>query len=445
MNATTPVFITANDRSLCSAITAVKNRLVYIAPGITAPIVEAITALMQSENDLAVTIIIDADPEVYRLGYGTEAGLKHLQLLANEQHLPIRYQPGVRIGVLMCDEKMWVYSPTPLLIETGSDRDDQPNAICLSSSAALSAVAHACAAESKNSAETPLFHQAEIGKKVATPNIIEHSLNDLQRQPPKVFDIARIERVYSSKLQYVEFEVKGYRLTTRRVQVPNDLLVGSDKILEARLHNSFALLEGKKTLEVSIPDTDPTTGKTIVDAAGNPVTVKYSEQAIEAERKAIYKDFLIPIVGHGQLINKARRTAFDQRLKWFTARISAYSKAVATALQHNIDESVDNLTTALLPTVSKSPPARLLKHSLNQEHSEDEIRNALKAELQYAFDIADDRFFQPSVKVVYKDLTYETIQNKKFRQQLDVAFKGLSAQSIGNLFNEYDAAPELLN
>lgn len=442
MSEVASVFAVANDSSVCAAIAVVKSRLVYIAPGMTEPVAEAISALMLRVDNPAVTVIIDTDPEVCRLGYGTESGLMRLQTLANEQHLSIRYQPGVRIGVLMCDEQMWVYSPTPLLIEAGADRSDQPNAICLSAPAALGAVAQACAAEGETSAAIRLPQQAEIGKHVATPQIIENSLKDLQRQPPKPFDLARIERVYSSKLQYVDLEVTGYRLTTRRVQVPNDLLVGNDKTLETRLRNSFALLEGKTSLEVDIADTKPETGDPIIDTTGKPVMVKYSEQAIEAERKAIYKDFLTPIAGHGQLISKARRTAFDQRLKWFTARVDAYSKAVATELQKKVDESVNDLTEALLPTVSKSPPARLLKHVLMGPPSQDDIRNALQAELHAAFNTGD-RFFQPTVKVVYKDLTYETIQDKKFRQQLEEAFKGLTKQAVGDLFDEHDAAPEL--
>ena len=433
------LFAVANDQSLCAAIYASRQRLVYIAPGISEPVAEAIDELLRRTEAPAVTVIIDTDPEVCRLGYGTESGLKRLQVLAEQRHLPIRFQPGVRIGVLMCDEQMWVYTPTPLLIEAGSERIEQPNAMVLNAPAALSAVARACAAEGGAAEDARLPAQAEIGRQAATPQAIANTLQDLQRQPAKPFDLARIERVYTSKLQYVELEVTGYRLASRRVQVPNDLLVGNDKMLESRLRNSFALLEGKESLVVQIADADPKTGEARVDAAGKPLLVDYSEQQIEVERKALLKDFLTPITGHGQLISKARREAFDIRIKWFKSRIEAYKTAVENKLTEAVNKSVDDLTQALLPTVMKSPPDRLLKRVLSQHASAEEVSAALKAELHEAFNTGE-RFFQPSVKVVFKDLTYETIQDESFREQVAAAFRGITAN---DLFTEHDAAPEL--
>ena len=44
------------------------------------------------------------------------------------------------------------------------------------------------------------------------------------------------------------------------------------------------------------------------------------------------------------------------------------------------------------------------------------------------------------MKVIFKDLTYETIKDEKFVEQLKHAF---SAQGQQGLFDEHDAAPEL--
>jgi len=223
------------------------------------------------------------------------------------------------------------------------------------------------------------------------------------------------------------------------VQVPNDLLVGNDKTLESRLRNSFALLEGKEALVVQIADADPKTGEPRLNSQGQPVLIDYSELQIENERKALLKDYLTPITGHGQLISKARRAAFDIRIEWFKARIDSYKKAVEERLNEALRKSVSDLTEALLPTVLKSPPDRLLKNVLSRSPSEDEIRCALETELHAAFNNGE-RFFQPAVKVVFKDLTYETIQDKKFRDQVEAAFQGVTAK---DLFEEFDAAPEL--
>src|SRR5207249_4349523 len=80
-----------------------------------------------------VKVILDVDSEICRLGYGTMAGLKALQLAAAEAKTLVCHQPGVRVGVLICDDATLIYSPTPLLIEAGSTQPDQPNGVQLQS------------------------------------------------------------------------------------------------------------------------------------------------------------------------------------------------------------------------------------------------------------------------------------------------------------------------
>jgi len=434
-----PTFTVVNEDTLAAAVKHCRERLVYIAPGITEKIVGAMREAMQRSHPPALTVIIDADPEVCRLGYGTVEGLKALQALAVGQMLPIRYQPGLRLGVLVADDQIAVYAPTPLLIEAGSDRADQPNAITLGASNPLQRVLKACAAEGESDAAAPLPNEAEVGTVAATPELLQRSLKELERLPPKPFDVARTERVYNTKLQYVEFEVTGYKLAARRVQIPTDLLVGTDKTLEARLRNSFSLLEGKESLVVQIADSDPDTGEPRLDKQGRPLMVGYSELAIEEERKKIYTDFLTPVPGHGQLIPKMRRKAFDTRFEWFKSRVAAYTVAVKAQLDQAVKASVKNLTEALLPGVMNRPPARLMKYSLSLAPTEDDYRTALEAELSQAFNLGD-RFFQPSVKVIFKDLTYETINDEKFKDQLRKSFPGLSDRWY---FEEHDSAPEV--
>ncbi|WP_312798202.1 hypothetical protein, partial [Tianweitania sp.] len=126
-------FTVVNEITLVGAITRCAWRLVYIAPGVTEPIVKAMSQLMARDEPPALTVIVDTDAEVCRLGYGTLDGLKALQQLSTNQMLPVRYQQGLRLGVLICDDEISVYSPTPLLIEAGAEREDQPNAIQLGS------------------------------------------------------------------------------------------------------------------------------------------------------------------------------------------------------------------------------------------------------------------------------------------------------------------------
>jgi hypothetical protein len=393
---------------------------------------------MSDSSAPAMTIVIDADPEVCRLGYGTVEGLQALKDFAAAHMLPIRYQPGIRVGVLIADDQINVYSPTPLLIESPQADETRPNAICLAADS-LQAVLNACAAEGEPDVRV-LPSEAQIGSDVATPELVDAVLRDLARIPPKPFDLARIERVYSSKIQYVDFEVTGYKLADRQVRVPTDLLVGSDEAIQSRFRNSFSLLESSSSLVVEIQDVDPKTEKPVLKN-GQPALVKYSEANIESERKRIYKDFLTAIPGHGQLISKSRRKAFDARIRWFTNRVNSFRDEVKQHLDVAVQESINKLADALMPSLEGRVPDRLLKNMTVECPSTEEIRGALCEELSSAFAVSE-QMYQPRVRVVFKDVTYETIKDASFREMLARLFPGIGMAGIDSLFEEHDSARE---
>lgn len=432
-------FTTVNDDSLRAAVGRCKSRLVYIAPGVSLAVAKAIAELLQSAQSPSVTVIIDVDPEVCRLGYGTEEGLRALQALVVEQHMAIRYQPGLRVGVLIVDGDLLVYSPTPLLIEAGSVQEDKPNAVVLGREP-LEQLLAACAAEGEPNAGLP--SAAEVGQMPVTPADLELSLAELRRVPPKAFDVARVERVFNSKLQYVELEVTGYRLASRKVHIPNDLLIGEDEALEKRLRNTFTLLEGKEALTVQVTLLDQVKLEPLLDARDMPQTVRYSEQQLEADRKKLYEDFLTNVPGYGWLIRRWDRPAFDQRIAWFIKRVEAFRDGVETKLSEAVLASINDLAVTLLPKLRERFPGRLKKQLLTAAPTDAMLLDLLRRELETAFR-QGERFFNPDVRVQFKDLTYETIQNDKFRDALDRAFGQTGGQSAtAQMFDEFDAARE---
>ncbi|WP_298196726.1 hypothetical protein [Novosphingobium sp.] len=85
---------------------------------------------------------MDADPEVYRLGYGDQAALEPLHEAMTANGLALARQPGIRIGLMVADERMLVYSPVPRLIEAASPNPEKPNAVIISGQAARQVMRH---------------------------------------------------------------------------------------------------------------------------------------------------------------------------------------------------------------------------------------------------------------------------------------------------------------
>lgn len=438
-------FTVVNEKTLCEAIAATQQTLVFVAPGIAKPVVDAIGASLRSKPHLLVTAIIDLDPEVYRLGFGTEEGLRALQELAGQQHFELRQQEGLRVGLLVTDQRTLVYSPTPLLIEAGSTSEEKPNAVVISRDAEpTAALLHACGAPGTGDSSTPPPQQAEVGRHPATPKAVEASLASLKEVPPKKFSVARIERVYESKIQFVELELTGYRLSAKRVNIPNDLLVGEEKAFKERLKNSFLLLQGEQTITVRIPVFDLETAKPKTShEGGQDPTEEWSEAKLEEQRKALYDEFLISVPRFGHVIMRRNRPDFDKRLKLLEAQIEAFNEAIQKELGTKLNDAVRALARTLLPRIRDQLPQRY-QRVLPMSVPNDEIVLAiLEQDLATSFG-GSTEVFKPELRSVFKDVTYESISDPRFRDALGKALRDSGGERlVAQLFSEHDAAPEV--
>ncbi|GIZ51104.1 hypothetical protein NCCP691_11180 [Noviherbaspirillum aridicola] len=437
-------FTIANDETLCAAIRATRQTLVYVAPGITEPVVDAISECLKTRPHLLVTAIIDLDPEVYRLGYGTEEGLKALQKLAGLQQFALRQQEGLRVGLLVTDERTLVYAPTPLLIEAGSKTEHKPNAVVISRTAdPTAALLHACGAPHAGNPLTPSPQESEVGRRPATPQTVQESLASLQDSPPKKFSVARAERVFESKVQFVELELTGYRLSAKRVSIPNDLLIGEEKALKERLKNSFLLLQGEQAIKVLIPRFDPKTALPVSGGDSAPPMEEWTETRLDEQRKALYDDFLINVPKFGQIIMRRNRPEFDQRVRLLEAQIAALNTAIQAQLQVKLLGAVQALALTLLPRVRDRLPQRYKRFLPGGMPGDDVLLGMLEQDLASSFGGSAD-VFKAELRHVYKDVTYESIRDQGFRDALSKALRDRGGERLAaQLFSEHDAAPEV--
>jgi hypothetical protein len=438
-------FTVVNDMTLCAAIDATEQSLVYVAPGVTKPVVDAMGASLRTKPHLQVTAIIDLDPEVYRLGFGTEEGLRALQELAGQQHFALRQQQGLRVGLLVTDQRTLVYSPTPLLIEAGSTSEEKPNAVVISRGVdPTAALLHACGAPGVGGVGAPPPRDAEVGRIPATPAAVDASLASLKEVPPKKFSVARIERVYESKIQFVDLELTGYRLSAKRVNIPNDLLVGEDRAFRERLKNSFLLLQGEQTIKVRIPVFDLQTAKPKpAENGGNAPMEEWSEVTLEAHRKALYDDFLINVPCFGHVIMRRNRPELDKRLRLLEAQIKEFNAAIQKELANKLVGAVKALAETLLPRIRDSLPQRY-KRVLPVSSAADELLLAMLEEDLTASFGPTAEVFKPELRWVFKDVTYESISDTLFRKALSKALSDSGGDRlVAQLFSEHDAAPEV--
>jgi hypothetical protein len=105
-------FTFINNEKLCVISEAASRHVIYAAPSIAESVAKALCQFAERNENAALRVIVDANAESFRLGFGEQAGLA----LLVEKHIDIRRAEGLRIAVLVADKNAWVYSPTPEII-----------------------------------------------------------------------------------------------------------------------------------------------------------------------------------------------------------------------------------------------------------------------------------------------------------------------------------------
>ena len=172
-------FTTATDDSLITLIEGARDRLAIIAPGLTTPVARALAARMKELPTLSLTVVLDADAEVYRMDYGDAEALEIIRETSLNEMFDLREQTGVRIGVNISDDRTMVYAPVSRNVEAGSTTEEKPNAIMLDGGTTEKL------AEASGAAEGEM----EVGVTGMEPGRVAQMEEDLKANPPIPFDL----------------------------------------------------------------------------------------------------------------------------------------------------------------------------------------------------------------------------------------------------------------
>jgi hypothetical protein len=421
-------FTSVDDRVLQEVVASARCRLVFIAPGIRLPVATALVRAMSVVPTDSIHLVFDVDAEVCRMGYGDLdfKGMALLQSAAAKHDLTVNHQPGIRIGLVIADDTTLIYSPTPELIEAESRQPDKPNAIFLKA-ALPEQLAKACAMGDEK------YCTLEVGKDPIKPAMIEAVKRDLKEYPPKEFNVARIERVFNSMLHYVELRIEDYRLTGRSISLNPKLFGVKDEEVVRRLTNRYHLFSETEALTVEIPAFN----KEAVEIPTKPKE-KFGPRSIDGERKRIKERFIMEAGDFGLIILRKDVAEFEQELKVLEAKIKAYKDAVQDVIKHRTDDIVTELLAALGETLKANPPDHWRSRFATRSPSTQDIERLFEAEVRSEVERVNTDF-EPRVFHAFKDVTYETFKDEKFRELLEDRFGKTAVETI---LSEHDAAPE---
>lgn len=416
-------FTVATDEALAHLIRHARDRILFIGPGITEPVAKALVEKLADER-LSITVILDSDPEVYRLGFGTPEGLETLKTELDAKQFGLRCQPGIRIGVLVTDDKTLIYSPVAQLVEAGSTIVSKPNALFLEGATATKLSEAAGATQDTR----PL--DGEIGKKALTPQDVETIKKNVDDNPPAPFDLTRKAYVYSSRLQYVEFTVEKYQLTRQTVPIPA-YLMGLGGEMQDRWRNSLRVMDMAATA-VKLE---------IADGKGASKEVSVDQKYLDGERKKIEQKFLIPVVGFGSVMFKNQQQDFEAAVTTFNNLLTRYFEKLEEQLGEKLLDLVLSVVERLLPSVKANPPEQYTRFGTSP--TDTDLAELLQRDIETAVSIKT-LLQEPKIKKVYKDIAYQSVKSNDFQQRLhDALTKAMIPPSVmADIFRESNAALE---
>lgn len=409
---------------LVNAIASARERVVLVAPAVEETVARAVAAAWARLGADRVTVILDVDAEVLRFGYGTLEGLKILQEAAVAAGQAIGNESGVRLCIVIADDRTFIFSPTPRLLENSPGIGDEPATTTPSANGlVLSRPPETLEAElgvgqGKSSMRT-------VGLESLKPEQVETLSKDLEVNPPKRFDLARAVNVYNARIRFVELQVAGCRLSGQRASLPPDLvrIAKANPALNRKIQNSIHLLDESDGLISKRPPRSAAPTLPLEnddDFVGPPAP---SEGEIFTLREQIANEYLVHVRG-GTLIKRFRIPEFEKRVQALRELVATFSKLVSDKLVDRYVATARDLADELLPDVKAAIPVQWVR-KLGSSPSDDAVRFRIQDALLTAFGDPETRVRKMRVDVTYKDVTYEMLNDSEFISQISQHYPDL--------------------
>jgi hypothetical protein len=417
-------FAVATDAAIISLIETAKKRLIVIAPALSRAVANALASRLDDLERLDVRVILDADAEVYRLGFGEHEALEVIRNAASRNLFDLRIQPGVRIGVIISDEDTMVFAPISKNIEAGSETADKPNAIMLRGASANS-ISRAAGAQPDDDSPS-----GEIGNAALDPAKVAAMQTDLERNPPARFDITRRLQVFSSRVVYVEFEISGFSLSRKQVPLPDDFSTVNDANLQAQISSRLrAPMAVVGAVEVMI-------------GHGNDAKAVMVDDAwLRKERKRIEDLYTFQIDNFGRVILREDRKDFDVAVKSFLKVVEQYHKKVRAALDDHRASFSESFVAEFLPRWKEAPPDYMTRWGNRPDDNSLRMELAIRANEVFESMLA---FEPPSVRLVEKNVSPTNVEDPRFLSRLRTIMerRRVPQSIIDSLFASGEALPE---
>ena len=416
---TEALFCSLSPQRIAELVRSAKRAVCYAGPGIQPDLAQAMVEAAGRLGNEMLTVSLDFDDRVMRMGYGDIGAVK----LLLDAGIAVQSSPGLRTALAVVDNEGYIFTPTALYLEAEPTDSTAANAIRMSGeqvAQALARLSPAAKAIAIAQAETPDAKQriealtVDVVSAPITPEKLAEVTTSLKEAPPVRFDLARQVRVFEPYLQYVELSLTGAAIQRHRLAIPPSIQkLGGSEDLENRLRTTFDLIE-----------------------KGSKLSSKPLEDALNEIRKN-----LTPSLGkdHGRVVLKAAKPRLLIRLAEFRKKLEAHQKTVEDELQKHLDASRELIVSYYKARVIEADPDEVHGRSLNGKITEEGAIRWLNKQLDRVFPTAESLIKEMKLEERYKDVTFETLNREDFLESVKEAFPDVDWDKT---YTEFKAAGE---
>ncbi|MCZ2845245.1 MAG: OmpH family outer membrane protein [Candidatus Bathyarchaeota archaeon] len=227
-----PFFHSVSHNFISEKIRDAKKSVFLATPGITNIVCDALiecSTKLKGWNEIA--IVIDPSPKIYYLGYGESDTLKKLE----SSGCRIRCEENLRVGLLIVDEIVYLFSPLSLNLESDDECENSVNGLTLNSNESNFLT------EKVNPSEDGI--EPSIGSREISEMELEIVENTIKNNPPQKPDLTRKLSVLTSQFQFVDLSFKGSQLQNAKTSLNARELGIVDEDLVKRISGQYKVFE----------------------------------------------------------------------------------------------------------------------------------------------------------------------------------------------------------
>ncbi|MCQ6274953.1 hypothetical protein JMM81_08250 [Bacillus sp. V3B] len=367
-------FVSLTKEKIVELISYAEFQVVYTAPAMDYDVANEIVQFAKRTCIDQVAVHLDLSADVYREGFGDEDALDTLL----KEGIRVTDIQGLRVGVLLVDDKGWVFSPTSkLTLRNG--KVQQKNAILQG-----------------GEKEDRLFEGTTTQEETLGKERVERLKKELKEQPLPNFDLQRLLSEYRCLIQFVEITFKGAHLGQTTIKIPSELLnVTKKKGFEDKMKASYRLFD-----EDFLKITKPLKGEV--------------DDLRERYTRALSKNY-------GRVILMKNKVEFEKEYQVIMKKMEQYKIDLNHQVHEQIQRTKQELMDYFTPVIMENPPEHLLQWA--RKPKEQEVKNYIDWLLGREIPTSEQVLKRIEFYYVFKDITEEILKDTHFYRELEKAFK----------------------